>query len=223
MTLQEILFKALMSLDPNNPDQWTSNGEPKLEIVNVLVDSDHKFTRAEIDQLAPGFKSNNMYDLSVLKEQMPEALMVNSNDESVGDDIPSDSADDDEEEPKEPEEPTDTAQTVADQFLANITSLCNEYKAKCDAMLTAQPPESNVKNATLLRDGAYLGSLKVKELTVNLDALLVSFSSNFTTNATKNTQDSINGYLEAQKTRPRVVEELGVKYIHPIDDPRLQK
>ncbi|WLY87200.1 hypothetical protein [Vibrio phage vB_VibM_83AMN] len=211
MTLQEILFNALVTLDPKNKDQWTASGEPKLEIINVLVDTDHKFTREEVNTLAPGFTITNIYSLDDLKQQMPEAVQPVVNAQALAG------------EEELPPVAGSTAQEVSDAFVIAIQALCDKFQEDAKPYMQSEVNLENLNNATAFRDACALAGTTVRNSLIHFDGEVSIFSSNFTTNATKNTQDSINGYLEAQKTKPRVTNELTKKYTYDVDNPTLTK
>jgi hypothetical protein len=54
MTLEQ----ALASLDPTNADQWTSDGSPKMDVLQGLTE-DASLTRAKVRQVAPNFSKDN--------------------------------------------------------------------------------------------------------------------------------------------------------------------
>lgn len=211
MTLQEILFNALVTLDPKNKDQWTASGEPKLEIINVLVDTDHKFTREEVNTLAPGFTTTNIYSLDDLKQQMPEAAQTVVNAQALAG------------EEELPPVDGNTAQEVSDAFVIAVQALCDKFQEDAKPFMQSEENLENLNNATAFRDACALAGTTVRNSLIHFDGEVSIFSSNFTTNATKNTQDSINGYLEAQKTKPRVTNELTKKYTYDVDNPTLTK
>lgn len=52
------LEKALASLDPTNADLWTSDGSPKMDVLQGLT-GDMTLTRAKVRQAAPAFSREN--------------------------------------------------------------------------------------------------------------------------------------------------------------------
>lgn len=220
--LQTILFGALSQLQPDNDNQWTANGEPKLDILNILAGGAHRFTRDEVNELAPEFsRTNPVIPTENDTPEMPAApaafaAPTEGEGGETGEGGGTDPDPDPEPEPSEldllKDQLASYAGTISTQFgyMVSLTT---------DAIELSKDEIEQGNMAVALRDALWVLRSQLDSRDTETIRLLEQYGSNKMENYRKNTLSSIDGYLEAQKNRPRVEPELKTKYTYAIDDP----
>ncbi|WPJ68564.1 hypothetical protein OMDBNIEC_00078 [Salmonella phage STP-SP5] len=201
------LIEALLDLDPENPNHWTTDGLPKVDALRFAT-ANPSLTRDEITEAAPLFTRDN----PVVEEPEPEAP-VQSADPELHETIEREKTH--ETEKKESVATLQIQVTVSEALrsilepekVGDVTSMSdNEIKAKRELL-------SNVVKE--IQDARHALSEAITNIQSDMDKLIVEQDKRRPTSGLTATQM----YLEAQKKRTPEDMMSDHRFQNPIDDP----
>ena len=120
----EQIQEVLMELDPQDDEQWTKEGAPRMDILEELLEADpNELTRADIRKAAPLFNRDNM------------SLDA---DAEVEEDEPVDDQSTDESEPETEEAEAEVGTTEASMVRGSMAELEEELEARKEILAEAE-------------------------------------------------------------------------------------